>query len=239
VVVVAATEAKATATKVGDAPVDDAAIRSAWAAGDMDRAVSLTIAQLGPEIAGFLSGTLEQVAADDALSLFYERVWLSLPRFEWRCSLRTWAYLVARRASIDVLRVEGRRRRREQPLPDSVLAMAERVRTATSPLFKTPGRTALARLRDELPADDRTLLVLRVDRGMSFEELARVFLEGESFGEEELHREAARLRQRYHLVKRRLRERARAAGLLSDSSGAPDTPASPSEAAGRRRRAPK
>jgi RNA polymerase sigma-70 factor (ECF subfamily) len=196
--------------------LDEAAIRCARDAGDMDRAATLVIAHLGPEIVGYLSGTLDTVAADDALSLFYERVWTSLPRFEWRCSLRTWVYLLARRASIDVVRMEGRRRRREQPLPESVLAMAEHVRTTTLPLLKTAGRTALARLRDELPPDDRTLLVLRVDREMPFEELARIFLDRESIAKEELRRESARLRQRYRIVKARLRERARAAGLLSD-----------------------
>jgi RNA polymerase sigma-70 factor (ECF subfamily) len=196
--------------------LDQAAIRRVWDAGDMDRAATLVIAQLGPEVVGYLAGTLGPVAADDAASLFYERVWTSLPRFEWRCSLRTWAYLVARRASIDVMRTEGRRRRRERPLPEAVLAIAEHVRTTTLPLFKTTGRTALARLRDELPPDDRTLLVLRVDRGLPFDELARIFLDKESISQEELRRESARLRQRYRIIAARLRERARAAGLLGD-----------------------
>jgi RNA polymerase sigma-70 factor (ECF subfamily) len=138
-----------------------------------------------------------------------------LPRFEWRSSARTWVYVIARRAAVDVLRAEGGRRRRNQPLSDSHLAaIADHVRTTTLPLLKTERRSALARLRDELPPDDRTLLVLRVDRDLAWDDLARIFLGTESPADGELRRESARLRKRFQLVRGRLRERARAAGLL-------------------------
>jgi hypothetical protein len=58
--------------------------------------------------------------------------------------------------------------------------------------------------------------VLRVDRDLPWEELARIFLDEESPGEEALRRESARLRKRFQLVKGRLREMARAAGLLAE-----------------------
>jgi RNA polymerase sigma-70 factor (ECF subfamily) len=80
--------------------------------------------------------------------------------------------------------------------------------------LKTDAKVALTRLRDELPQEDRTLLVLRVDRGLPWEDLARVFLDEESPAEGDLRRESARLRKRYQLVKERLRVRAREVGLL-------------------------
>jgi RNA polymerase sigma-70 factor (ECF subfamily) len=202
------------------ATVDESAIRVAWDAGDMAAATRAAIERLGPEILRYLAGMLADLdVADDAFSLFCERVWSSLPRFEWRCSLRTWAYLLARRACVDVVRAEGRRHRRHAPLSDSQLdAVAEQVRTTTHPLLKTEGRNALARLRDELPPEDKTLLVLRADRGLAWEDIARVFLDKEAPTDEELGRESARLRKRYQLVKARLREKARAAGLLKDDA---------------------
>jgi RNA polymerase sigma-70 factor (ECF subfamily) len=195
---------------------DDAAIRKACDEGNMANAASLAIAEFGPEILRYLGGILRDLdLADDAFSLFCERVWSGLARFEWRCSFRTWAYLIARRASVDVLRVDGRRRRRQRPLSSArISAIAERVRTTTLRLLKTDAKVALTRLRDELPQEDRTLLVLRVDRALPWEDLARVFLDKESPAEDDLRRESARLRKRYQLVKERLRVRARDAGLL-------------------------
>jgi RNA polymerase sigma-70 factor (ECF subfamily) len=199
-----------------DAVYDESAIRNAWNTGDMASAASVAIGQLGPEILKYLGGILGDLdAADDAFSLFCERLWTSLARFEWRCSFRTWAYVVARRASVDILRVAGRRRHRHSPLSNAHMeSIAQGVRTTTLPLLKTEGKKALARLRDELPHEDRTLLVLRVDRRLAWEDLARVFLDMESPAEGELRRESARLRKRFQLLKARLRERARASGLL-------------------------
>jgi RNA polymerase sigma-70 factor (ECF subfamily) len=194
----------------------ESAVREWWDTGDMSRATTALLLQLGPEILRYLMGTLAQPAvADDAYSLFCERVLTSLPRFEWRCSVRTWAYTLAKRSSVDALRAEGRRDRRRAPLSDAqVAAIAEQVRTTTLPLLRTEGKSAFTRLRDALAADDRALLVLRVDRGLPWADLARIFLDEDSPAEAELRRESARLRQRFLHVKARLREMARDAGLL-------------------------
>jgi RNA polymerase sigma-70 factor (ECF subfamily) len=70
----------------------------------------------------------------------------------------------------------------------------------------------LTSLRDELPVEDRTLLILRVDRDLAWDEIALAFAENpEAFSDEERKREAARLRKRFQLVKERLVARIRAA----------------------------
>jgi RNA polymerase sigma-70 factor (ECF subfamily) len=102
-------------------------------------------------------------------------------------------------------------------LTESKLAeVAEQVRTATLPLFKTAGRAAVARLRDELPSEDRMLLMMRIDQSLAWEDIARMFLERKSLPHEDVRREAARLRKRYQFVRARLRKRAGAAGVLDD-----------------------
>jgi serine/threonine-protein kinase len=200
----------------GSAASDDGAIRRAFEEGDLASAANLIVGQLGPEVLRYLAGQVADAdLANDAFSIFCERLWSALPRFEWRSSVRTWAYVIARRALVDLRRVEGRRRRRINPLTESHLsAVAAQVRTATLPLLRTEGKSALARLRDGLSHEDRMLLILRIDRGMSWEDLARVSLESDSPDEADVRRESARLRKRFQLVKERLRERARAAGLV-------------------------
>jgi hypothetical protein len=66
-------------------------------------------------------------------------------------------------------------------------------------------RTQLAQLRDELPIDDRSLLILRVDRTLSWRDIALAFADHpEALSEAELEREVGRLRKRFQLIKGRL-----------------------------------
>jgi RNA polymerase sigma-70 factor (ECF subfamily) len=201
---------------IGRKMYDESIVRAAWDKGDFAAAASAVIRKFGPEILGYFVGTLRDPNdADEAFSDFCERVWSSISRFQWRCSVRTWLYAIARRSSADVLRRATRGRGRRRSLSDSQLSeIAEHVRTTTLPLLQTEGKNALASLRDELPAEDEELLVLRVDRGLTWRELARIFLDREASSKDELSREEARLRKRFQLLKERLRDRAVARGLL-------------------------
>jgi RNA polymerase sigma-70 factor (ECF subfamily) len=93
--------------------------------------------------------------------------------------------------------------------------IAHAVRTETLSFLQTQKRNRLQSLREELPPDDRTLLILRVDRHLEWPELARV-LAGDDvpLDEASLKREAARLRKRYQIVKDRLRDLAKREGLV-------------------------
>jgi RNA polymerase sigma-70 factor (ECF subfamily) len=199
---------------------DESTIRDPWQAGDMGAAVRSAIELLGPEILHYLSSVLgDRDLADDAFAVFCEHLWTALPRFEWRSSARTWAYAIARRAAADVQRATRRGQRRSEPLTESrVAAIAEQVRSATWPLLQTARRSALLQLRDELAPEDRMLLVLRVDRELAWQDVARVFLEDEAPSALELSRASARLRKRFQLVRERLRELARAKGLAGEAA---------------------
>jgi RNA polymerase sigma-70 factor (ECF subfamily) len=79
-------------------------------------------------------------------------------------------------------------------------------------------KNRIAELRDSLEEEDRALLLLRVDRGLSWTDLVHVLHEGSEapLEGEAIKREAARLRKRFQIVKDRLREMARKEGLLGD-----------------------
>jgi RNA polymerase sigma-70 factor (ECF subfamily) len=88
--------------------------------------------------------------------------------------------------------------------------MLEAVRTATRSALGTENRSKLVRLREELTVEDRTLLVLRVDRKLEFSEIALAFATNlDTFTDEDKKRESARLRKRFQLVKQQLVSRAR------------------------------
>jgi RNA polymerase sigma-70 factor (ECF subfamily) len=187
--------------------------------GDHEGAVTLVVREYGPEVLRFIMALhRDQHDAGEVFSMFAEALWSSLPRFERRSSVRTFAYAIARRSSLRYRRDRKRRDARHLPLPDdSALSILQRrVRTETLSWMRTERRSRLKALRDALPPEDQVLLMLRVDRQLSWEDLARVIREGEEepLSDDLLKRECARLRKRFQLLKDRLREKARRQGLL-------------------------
>lgn len=184
----------------------DGLIREELAAGQHASAATRALEALGPGVLGYLFSMLPPDDARDAFSLFAEDLWRGLPEFRWECSLRGWAYRVAYRAAARHMR-DGFRARREH-LPTS---MASRLAgTIASDSGMEPGsrRDRLAQLRAELSPADRTLLVLRVDRGLEWEEVAEALSES---GEDVA---PAALRKRFERLKDRLAELARERGLV-------------------------
>jgi RNA polymerase sigma-70 factor, ECF subfamily len=198
---------------VKPAAQDEDAMRAGWAAGDFEATTTAAICQYGPELFGFLvSMHRDYDAASDAF-------WQSMPRFEWGCTLRAWCYRLAHNAGIDVLRGERKKRHVGLSSAPEISKIAAHVRTSTMSALRSEKRTALEELRDELPEEDRALLILRIDRGLKWHEVALVLAEGSRVSDRlqddaALKREAARLRKRFQLVVERLRATARERKLL-------------------------
>lgn len=202
-------------TEVDRARVEDD-VRALCEGGDMDGAATMALRAYGGEVFGFLVAVhRDETAASDAFSTFAEGLWRSLPAFEWEASLRTWAYAIARNASRNARREAARHDKRGAHVGDSALEnVAQAVRTETLGFLRSEKRSKLEALRDALEPEDRALLVLRVDRGLTWNELARVLAEDEAPRDEAATiREAARLRKRFQLLKERLRELAKREGL--------------------------
>lgn len=186
----------------------DEQIRSLLVGRQIEQATTLALRELGPELLGFLCGVLGDDDGDEAFSTLSVRLWKSLEGFEGRCSLRTWTYVLARREIARFRRGERRHVDGRVPLSEikEVLEAVRRTRTTTV----IDRERTLVKLRDELPIEDRTLLILRVDRNLPWDDIALAFAEDpEAFAEDDRKREAARLRKRFQLVKQRLVERAR------------------------------
>ncbi len=187
-------------------------IHEKWEQRDLASAADAAIRGYGPEIYGFLVAFhRDDEDASEVWSRVTERLWAGLDRFGWQSSFRTWVYAIARNTSIRYR--QEKKRRREEGLPEgSQVDLAARLRTDTASWLRTSARDRFAALRDSLPEDDRMLLVLRVDKDLAWNDLARVMLPEDAgpLDEEGLKREAARLRKRFQHVKERLLELKRA-----------------------------
>lgn len=181
-------------------------------------AAAMTVQGYGPEIFGFLVAThRSEQDAGDVFSDFALALLKGLPSFDWRCSLRTWAYTIARNASHRFRRDAGRRDRRQPRARTSALdAVAAQVRSQTASFLRTEKRTKLEELRQSLPAEDQEILILRFDRGLSWNDVALAMHDSnEPLADADLGREARRLRKRCQLIREKLFVMARSAGIVT------------------------
>jgi RNA polymerase sigma-70 factor (ECF subfamily) len=178
----------------------EAQVRASLDRGDRDEAVTRAIEHLEPDIRGYLGCRLGEDDAEDALSQFRENVWKDLPRFRWECSLRAWAYRLAHHAVTRILRRPHRRR--EEHLPSSAASwLAASLGPGRS--LASGQHQGLALLRAELSEEEQTLLTLRIDRELEWEEIAVV-----------VGATSAALRKRFERLTTRLEQMAREHGLI-------------------------
>jgi RNA polymerase sigma-70 factor, ECF subfamily len=190
----------------------DAQVRALCGKGSYDEATTLALRAHGNEVLRFLCALVKNEGdASEVFSIFTEDLWRSFEGFSWECSLRTWAYMLARRASSRMMRLKWRKKLVLGSSP-AIANLVQEIRTATLTYLRTETKTRLRALRDALDEEDQVLLMLRVDRGLAWEELARVFAEKDA-NAEALKRESARLRKRFQLVKERLKALAKQEGL--------------------------
>ncbi len=175
--------------------------------GLVKEAATLVIQVLGPEILGYLRAVLrDEDRAGDAFSKFAEGVWRGLVGFRGDSSLRVWCYRIAWN------KVAEQRRdpyllRRERFATSMISRVAGNVFATTAAEVERRS-DALQRLRAQLEPEEQTLLTLRVDRKLTWREVAEVLaVEGAPVDE-------AALRKRFERLKGNLARAAREAGLF-------------------------
>jgi RNA polymerase sigma-70 factor (ECF subfamily) len=186
--------------------------------GDYRAAATCIYRAYGTEIYSFLLAQFrgDESCAEEVFSEFTEDFWRGLPSFEWRCAIRAWCYKLARHAASRFRRSRHNRPDKHLPLATQPFLeqLAHEARTSTRPYLKTQIKDEFQRLRDLLTREEQDLLILRVDRDLSWRDIAFDTSAEENPSEEELKRREVSLRQRFTQLKRRLRDLAEKQGLL-------------------------
>lgn len=195
-------------------------IQAAWTAGRLDEAATRTLLGYGNEILGFLNARLGSDSdGREVFSTFAEDFWTGLANFKWRCSMRVWVYTLARNAANRYTKHPQRRAERNLELSphDQHAELMANVRTITQRYRRTETKDRFQALRAQLDPEDQMLLILRVDRGMTFRDLAFAMTGNLELDDVALEREVARLRKAFERVKTELRHMASAQGLIDDN----------------------
>jgi RNA polymerase sigma-70 factor, ECF subfamily len=192
----------------------EAEVRALADAGDIDRAATRALEHYGPELYGFLRALArDDDLAAEAFAAASEHLWRNLARFRWEASLRTWSYQLVRNALHQLRSAPVRRPERNLPL-SMMTSIANVQRSATAPFQRTEVKDALRALRESLDPLDHEILILRLDRAMSWKEIARALADTDA--DTGLDQRAATLRKRFERAKTQLRELAVQHGLLPD-----------------------
>jgi RNA polymerase sigma-70 factor (ECF subfamily) len=184
----------------------EAEIRARITANDHAIAASVLVKSYGPEIVTYLAGVLRSTDDDvrEAFSMFCEDVCRGLPTFRFASTVRTWTYVVAHRAALQHLR-GLRQRARHFSGPVDLEKIADEVRSTTLQHMRTTNQDRLAAVRDELDPEERTILILRVDRQLAWREIAQVMSE-DGLSDDDLRKREQALRKKFETIKRHLRE---------------------------------
>jgi RNA polymerase sigma-70 factor, ECF subfamily len=195
---------------------DEREILAAFEAGDLHRAAHLIVTRYGQDVLGFMIARLRSTEEGrEAFAVFSEDLWRGLGGFEFRCSVRCWVYTLARNAANRHAQSRARRPSRNLPLSQhpSALLRAATVAGSTDPALRSDTKRRVRALRERLALEDETLLMLHVDRGLPWRELAQV-LHGGTLTDDALARETLRVRKRFERIKVQLRRLACEDGLI-------------------------
>jgi RNA polymerase sigma-70 factor, ECF subfamily len=163
--------------------------------GELASAATKLIRGYGSELLGYLTAILRDPDyARDVFSQLCEDVWRGLPGFRGESSVRTWCYVLAWHACIRFGQDAYRKRVRRLETSE----VEHLVREITSAPLRME-RDRVARLREQLSPYDQTLLILRVDRELAWDEVACVLATVDKPMTEEA------LRKRFERIKARLR----------------------------------
>lgn len=187
------------------------AIRAALGEHDHERAAVLTLRAYADELLGYLIAQLRDAEqAREVFACFAEDLWQALPKLVLRSTMRAYCYALARHASRRYLDRDVRKQRRGVPLSAALSQLIAAPATRTADFARTETRARIAALRERLTADERELLTLRVDRRLSWSEIAEALGAAES----DLARAGARHRKRFQLIKDKLADWAREEGIV-------------------------
>jgi RNA polymerase sigma-70 factor (ECF subfamily) len=152
--------------------MSETAITEALARGALADAATLIVEGYGPGILGYVAALVrDDDEARDVFSEFGEELWKALPRFGGKSSVKTWAYAIAYHCALRQRRSKARRNTR--PLRDSEYSkVAQSVRSMSLNVSRADAKLEV--LRSALNPKEHTLLVLRLDRQMSWEDIAEV-----------------------------------------------------------------
>jgi RNA polymerase sigma-70 factor (ECF subfamily) len=137
----------------------------------------------------------DAVQGEEVAQEVFLGAYAALPRFRQEASLRTWLLAIARKQCLKALRDRQRRRRLEEEQRQAIAREAHRVPPDPAEEDPEVQRQRVRRGLDRLGSDERTVLLLRYDTGLTLVEVAHIVGQSEAGVRRQLTRALAQLRR--------------------------------------------
>ncbi len=143
----------------------------------------------------FLARTRSDSDSQDLTQASLLKIHLSRASFDENLSLKTWVFVLAHRTLIDHWR-KNSRLEFVQSTDEDIVTDADRSETSSDdPFVRMAQRKILGKALESLKPDDRTIVYLSVEEGMSMAEIAAVVSSSEGAVKVRMHRARKVLRQ--------------------------------------------
>ncbi len=147
-------------------------ILASYRVRDFAQCTTLAVRFAGPGIKSYLRKSISDSALlDDAYSEWSELVAMSWEKYDPAHPVASWLYVLARRPRGNAIVNGARRAVRESEFDLSLAAPSSRLETA--PHVRTTVKQEFRALWEKLPPEERELLRLRIEEGLSWESVAR------------------------------------------------------------------
>jgi RNA polymerase sigma-70 factor, ECF subfamily len=141
---------------------------------DYDAALAVLMRAYGAAVYRYCRQMVgDEHMAEEVHQMTFVQAHEGLPRFARRSSLRTWLFGIARHRSLDLLKIDRRRRKRFEPI-DEVPDLPEPGRGVEDRLAERSRAQALESCLRRLAPRARTAVLLRFQQGLSYPEIARL-----------------------------------------------------------------
>lgn len=189
-------------------------IREHLERSELEAAAHEAMRGYGPAALRFLmSRTRDEDRAAEAFAQMSEDLWRGIGEFRGASSFMTWMFTLARNAAHRIERAPHNRRERHTTA-SKLEAVVDEVRSRTAPYLRTEVKDKFRAIRESLSPEERTLLHLRLDEELGWDDIARIVEGDDALDAAALRRASMRLRKRFSDLKQKLRRRAEAEGLL-------------------------
>jgi RNA polymerase sigma-70 factor (ECF subfamily) len=195
-------------TECPDPELAEARVAAWLDAGDLAGAATEALRAYGTAVRHYLRSLDQDDVAHELFAEFSERLWTALPRFRREASMRTWVFKLAWTTAQDWKRRAARNRVRRLDTSEADKLVAE-IRSTTPAYQRGDAADRWRALQASLSAEDRSLLLLRLDQRLPWRDVAQVMARGAS------SLDVATLRKRFERLKARLRELAEQHGVRS------------------------
>ena len=176
-------------------------------AGDLEAAATGALRTYGPQVLAYLHLFMrDDEAAHEVFSQFGEDLWTGISQFRGECSVKGWLYKLATHAAHRFFREAYHHHVRRLRTGEASRIAAE-IRSSFASYQRVAVRDRLSRIRDQLAPEEQALLMLRVDQGLTWPEIAEILWDPDD------PVDALALRKRFSRLRKKLRVLAKAEGL--------------------------